>query len=429
MIAVAVALHLLHSATLAFEYRESPPAALFPFNRAAACSPVPDAVSNPAYLPLFGYPYLHASGAIPYSMKGLYASIIRAGYGTRGFGLQASWSRFGFDAYLEHVAGADIGFMPVRYVSRGAGGRYYRLAIDTPETGARAGLADGRASLLVSPFEWIDIAFQQENIASIFIKKRRDLLFPGWSAGAALRPMRGLTVAYNLNLTTHGYVHSVSAAAAVLRHFIIPAGYARETMTSSMSITVAYRNVAASYGLRYHPHLGLTHSAGVTLSTGEIPVDPISYGRVRARFRGRAAPIDLRTCTHEELEAIPWLSRDHAARIIRYRETEGPLTRAALVQIGMTEKDVDRLMARATGLAPVPRSEREAYLARAKTEAARKRAFASLVGAGVPPATALDLAEMAAGGERRRLAEKIKNLGGLSAETKKAAARICGVSY
>lgn len=429
MIAVAATLHLLHSVFLAFEYRESPPASLFPFNRAAACSPMPDAVSNAAYLPRFPYPYLHASGAMPHSMEGLYASIIRVGYGTRRFGFQASWSRFGFDAYMEHAAGGDIGFMPVKYISLGAGGSYFHLAMDTPETGARAGVADGRAAILIAPFDWIDLTFQQENIGSLFIKKRRDLLFPGWSAGAALRPIRGLAITYNLNHTVHGYVNSLSAAAAVLKHFIIQGGYARETMTSSMSLTIAYRGIAASYGLRYHPHLGLTHCVGVTLSTGEIPVEPISYGRILARFRGGKAAIDLKECTLEELCEIPWLPRDHASRIIRYRDTEGPLTRASLVQIGMTERDIDRLLTRATGLTPPKRSSREEYQARIKIEKAQKRLFTSLTKAGVPPGTALELAGMAVRGETRRLREKIASLDGLSADKKKEVSALCAGPY
>ncbi len=425
MIAFAAALHIFHAAFLAYEYRESPPASLFPFNRAVACSPMPDAVSNPAWLPRFAYPYLHASGAMPYSMEGLYASIIRVGYGTGGLGFQASWSRFGFDAYMEHAAGADIGFMPVRYISLGAGGRYYHLALHTPETGARAGLADGRAAIILAPFEWIEVAFQQENIGSLFVAKRRDLLFPVWSAGASLRPMLGLAVAYNLNSSAHGYVNSVSASAAVLKHFIIQGGYARETMTSSMSLTVAYRGIAASYGLRYHPHLGLTHCVGVTLSTVEIPVEPIGYGRILERFRRSAPRLDLGKCTLEELREIPWLSRDHAARIIRFRDAEGSLTRAALVQIGMTERDIDRLLTRATGLAPPTRSSRDEYRARMDAEKARKRLFKSLIKAGVPPGTALELSGMAVRGEARQLRERIASLSGLSAETRKTVAKLC----
>ncbi|TFH42535.1 MAG: hypothetical protein E4G96_03235, partial [Chrysiogenales bacterium] len=146
MIAVAAALYLLHPAILAFDYRESPPAALFPFQRAVAGSPMPDAVSNPAYLPLFRYPYFPASGSMPYSLDGLYSSVIRTGYGGRGFVIQASWSRFGIDAYMEHVAGADVGYMPLKYLSIGVGARYYHLEMNMTETGARARMADGRAS-------------------------------------------------------------------------------------------------------------------------------------------------------------------------------------------------------------------------------------------------------------------------------------------
>ena len=299
MIHLAVALIIAAGPIGAFEYRETPPASLFPFSQAAADPSLPDAISNPAYLPAIRYPYLHFSGGMPYTLSGLYASSLRAGYGTRGFGIQAAWDRFGLEQYTEHIVELNIGYMPVKYVSIGAGAYYYNLSIDTVETNLRTHQADARASIVISPCRWLDISFLQENIGSIFRKKRRDLMFPEWSAGAALKPFRGFAIVYNINSTAAGYVNTISAAANVLKYFSLRAGYAVEATTYAASLSFIYRYIAVSYGIKYHPHLGLTHSVGVTLSALEMNIEPISYGPVFPLTGGKPATekVDLNACS------------------------------------------------------------------------------------------------------------------------------------
>jgi hypothetical protein len=183
MIKLVIAFYLAKSLSAAFDYRENPPASLFPIHQAAADASLPDSVSNPAYLPRFRYPYLTCSGSLPYTLSDIYSTTLRAGYGARGFGFQAAWNRFGFEEYLEHIVEANFAFMPVRYVSIGAGLRYYNISLNTVEASLSSHLVDGMASIMIAPFEWIEIAFQQENPGSLFIRRRRDLLFPAWSAG------------------------------------------------------------------------------------------------------------------------------------------------------------------------------------------------------------------------------------------------------
>ena len=427
MITIVVILCMAKSAPAAFDYRESPPAALFPFFQAASDSSMPESISNPAYLPRIRYPYLHFSGSMPYTLDGLYSSTVRIGFGARGFGIQAVWNRFGFDQYLENILEANIAYMPVKYVSIGIGAGYYNLLMDTQEVSITTHLADGRISILAAPFDWIELAFQQENILSLFIKKRRDLLFPEWSAGAALRPLKGLALIYNLNRTSNGYVNCVSASANILKYFSIKAGYAREAATYSAALSFIYRYISISYGLKYHPHLGFTHSVGVTLTMEDMNIDSLTYGSFLSQIREfqKKQKSDVNSCSMEQLRSVPGIGHRYAERIMKYRKDIGPLSRKSLIQIGMTEREIDSLMAHITGLTPVETHPKIDYRSMERHERAQKEIFRKFVELGVPAASALDCADMAMKGRREACAERIALQPDLDAEKKRRALKLC----
>jgi len=427
MIAIVAIICLASRAPAAFDYRESPPAALFPFFQAASDSSMPDSISNPAYLPRIRYLYLHFSGSMPYTLDGLYSSALRIGYGTRGFGFQATWNRFGFDQYLENTVDVNLAYMPVRYVSIGAGAVYYNLLMETKEASITTHLVDGRISILAAPFEWIELAFQQENIVSLFARKRRDILYPEWSAGAALRPLKGLVLVYNLNRTSSGYVNCVSASANILKYFSIKIGYAREATTYSAALSLVYKYVSVSYGLKYHPHLGLTHSAGVTLSMEDMNIDSLTYGSILSRIDEiqNKQKTDINVCSMEQLASIAGLEQLYTDRIMKYRKDIGPLSRNSLIQIGMSERQIDRLMPYITGLMPDEPVAKIDYRSRERYEQAQKEIFKKLVGLGVPAASALDLADLAVKGQRRAFADRISSYHSLDAQKKKKALELC----
>jgi hypothetical protein len=427
MIQIIAIICLAKSAFAAFDYRESPPAALFPFFQAASDSSIPDSISNPAYLPRIRYPYLHFSGSMPYTLDGLYSSTLRIGYGTKGFGIQATWNRFGFDQYLENVVGANIAYMPVKYVSIGAGASYYNLLMDTAEVSMTTHLADGRISVLVAPFDWIELAFQQENIVSLFIRKRRDILFPEWSAGAALKPLKGLALIYNLNKTSNGYVNCVSASANILKYFSLKVGYAREATTYSAALSFMYKYISVSYGLKYHPHLGFTHSAGVTLSMEDMNIDSLTYGSILSRIQEiqNIQKTDINSCSMDQLKSVPVLGQQIADRIMKYRKAIGPLSRKSLIQIGLLESEIDRLMPYISGLAPDEAEPKIDYRSRERYEKAQKEIFKKFVGLGLPAASALDLADMAIKGQRQACLDRITSQPDLDAQKKKKALELC----
>ncbi|MBN1496351.1 MAG: helix-hairpin-helix domain-containing protein [Spirochaetes bacterium] len=424
---IALLLIMARTAFCAFDYREAPPAALFPFMQAVGDASLPDSISNPAYLPHIRYPYLHVSGSMPYTLSDCYSTTLRAGYGTKGVGIRAVWCRTGIEEYAENTAEASLGYMPVRYVAAGASVRYYNLAINTVEVSRTIHLVDGECSLLISPARWIDLAFRQENIGSLFIKKRRDLLPPDWSAGAALKPFRGLTLAYNCVSTANGYVHCVSAAANVLKYFSVRVGYAREAGTFSAALSFVYKYMAASYGLKYHPHLGFTHSVGVTLAASAITIESLSYGDLFSRIRGRRTPVktDINRCGMEALESIPGLDSAMAGRIMKYRNAIGPLSRKGLVQMGMSEREIDRLLEHATGLVPDETAAGNDYRVRALREKAQKALFKRLIALGLPPSTAIELSDMAALGQKKALTERINAMQWPDPGKKKQALELC----
>jgi hypothetical protein len=430
MIKIALILCLAGNLTAAFDYRVTPPASLFPFRQSANDDSLPDSISNPAYLPRIRYPYLHCSESRPYTLDSLYATTLRAGYAAKGFAVQAVWDRFGIDQYLENVVDLNLAYMPVRYVSIGAGASYYNLAINSTEASMRTHQADCRASLLVAPFEWIEIAFQQENMVSLFIKKRRDLMFPEWIAGLALKPIRGFSLLYNISSTSNGYVNTIAATANVLKYFSIRAGYAHEATTYSFALSFIYKYISVSYGLRYHPHLGFTHSAGVTLSASEMRIDSLSYGTIFSRAREiRNGPVvNINTCSMEELTSVPGLPQYIAERIMKYRKTTGPLSRMALLQVGLTEKEIDGLLGSITGLAPDEQGKGLSPVARDNYEKAQKDIFKKLVALGIPAATALELADMAMSEKKKSCVERINSLTDLPPDKKKQALVICAAS-
>ncbi len=427
MIKLAVLLCISGNVISAFDYRVTPPASLFPFRQSANDTSLPDSISNPAYLPRIKYPYLHCSGSRPYTLDGLYATTLRAGFTVKGFAVQALWDRFGIEQYLENVVELNLAYMPVKYISIGTGASYYNLAVNTMEASLKTHQADCRASLLIAPCEWIDIAFQQENIASLFIKKRSDLMYPEWIAGAALKPFKGFSLLYNISKTSNGYVNTIAATANVLKYFSIRVGYAREATTYSGALSFVYKYVSVSYGLKYHPHLGFTHSAGVTLSVSEMNIDSLSYGSIFSRIREvqNKPAVNINNCTMDQITAVPGVQQHIAERIMKYRQTTGPLSRKSLLQIGLSEKEIEGLLRHITGLAPDETGWQSGLQTRERYERAQKDLFKKLISLGFPAATALELADMAMIGKNKSYTDRVNSLPDIPAEKKKQALKLC----
>ena len=109
MSALIIILLVTAAAPSAFEYRESAPAALFPFVRAVSDTGTGSISDGPAGLALYDMYYVTTAYARPYSLQGLNAGSSRAGYSDGVNGVQAAYSLFGTDEYGERSISLKAG--------------------------------------------------------------------------------------------------------------------------------------------------------------------------------------------------------------------------------------------------------------------------------------------------------------------------------
>lgn len=434
MIKIFAAAYVSKVLMASFEYRQSSPLVLFPGKQPAVETVEPHPSANPALLPLFRQWYVSSAVSNPYGMEGLSCGSFSAGGGTGYFGFQVSWSRFGTDFYSENVFNADMGLKPVRFLSIGLGYRYYMLDISTEDITLETSLSDIAASLLLIPADFICLTFQQENLYSLYEKKRRDLVFPGYAAGIAVSPIRGLWFSYNFEKSPPGPVNSFSVSASLLSFFRVKGGYSRETSSYSAALSVKYSRFSLSYGFRYHSYLGATHSIGLTISAKAVPYRGMEY--ITLRKQGNAKPakkIDIRSCSLKDLKQIPPVSDTIANRIIKYRTMIGPVTGKALVQVGMPVEDIREFRGYIYGLAEDndyrKRKKRKRWIyhgsGRKKKFFSRKSIFKKLLATGIGATASLKLSEIYVSGKKEEISAYLKSLPSLTPEKRKEILSLC----
>ncbi len=432
MSAIAVVLIIGRLATHAFEFRESNPAALFPYYCAVDDTGSGN-LANPSFLPLNRYAYICSSYNRPYADLEVQAANARIGQGLERFGWQVAWGGFGIDAYREDTVEANVGWRPVRMLSVGAGASYYSLSINTEDLGHAIGMYDGRASVLFMPVAWADIGVRQENIGSLFMREREDLLFPETSAGVALKPARGVALIYNFNRTYYGALNSVAVSANLLDCLNVKVGYSRETTTYAASISIAVSVVRASYGIRQHPYLGLSHSFAVTVATNDIPFEQIPYTEP-VMTRREAIPasqkLDINNCVIEELRELPLMTDALAARIMQHRRMIGPVNARILEQLGMSRRDIAAFRSYARWDDPKkkrewsPRSPKRAP-SRANAHERAKALFRQLLESGLTAADALDLSELAGSAQPAEIERRAAAIRGITESTRRLVVKLC----
>lgn len=433
MIRLALTFLIARSFVASFEYRETKPAALFPYYYA-----VDDfssgIISNPAALPFLGFSYVDLSYSKPYTLDEINANNMRCGYHLERSAFQLSWSRFGIDEYREDVLEFNTGYTPVSFLSFGIGVLYYRLSIETEELTLREQLTDFRASVLLHLHRSILIGFQQENVTSLFERERDDLLYPQSSGGLMIKITDGISLVWNINRMYYGYINSFSVSTNLLRFLNIKVGYSRETSTYAASITILYRFMTISYGLRHHPYLGATHCFGVALCDDHRLFQRVSYKTIRHRKSSRERKLDINKCSAEDLKGIALISEMLAERIVRYRNAIGPLSEKSLIQIGFTGKDVVILKKYVTGFIEDPGKKvrngvtiaRQRKISR-RSRLLRKRRelFKRLIKSGIKASTAFKICESLASTGKRDIINKINALPDISHNEKKRIIRIC----
>ncbi len=417
----------------AFDYREVSQTSLFQFNAAVIDYSVPGDISNPAYYPLAKSPYLMFSGSNPYSLENLFSGMLKAGGAHKGFGAQISWNRFGFDQYSENILEAGVSYIFINRISIGVSFSYYNLAINTDVISETHDLFNIKSGLLIIPFDWLNISGTIDNIISLFNPEQQQILFPEWSAGAGIRPVKGLFVSWNINGTAFGLVNSFYVSANILPFLSIRAGYAKETSSYSGSVLVAYKHVSVSYGLKYHPHLGFTHSAGITLTLSPVSLDSVSYSTNFEKDRDddikNFKRININTCSENELGKIPGISKTISERLIKYREIIGPVTKDSLVQIGLSQKEADAMLDFIYGLDEEKKEEFKPNQHKAayhyNIDAARKLIFEKLNKSGIGALPSMKLSEMAVKKETDKINAYIASLKNISEDLRLKVRMIC----
>ncbi len=442
MIKTALALLLVKSIIMSFEYNETNPAMLFPYPLSVSDNMPLGNLSNPAYLPRWETFYLNTDYARPYSMSGLNSGNIRAGWCAGGIAAQAGWSRFGIAEYCEDIFNGSIGYMPWKFLSAGAGASYYHVNFNTEEYTCSRGLTDYKISLLAMPFEWIDIGFMYLNIYSAFKKERDDLTYPGWSSGVSVKPAAGITFSWNTTKSYYDYINTFAVSANLLPFLNLRAGYSRETSSFAASVIILYKNITVSYGLSHHTYLGLTHKFGITLSGRPLTLEGVNYNEklFREKLPAETKKININRSTAEELREAGIFPDPIPERIIRFREALGPLNRDALIKIGVEPERLKEIEGMITGFIDAPDAGRATRTAEKTAQARtasnkkfidldeRKILFRKMLESGFSASESLMITELARNRHLEDLLCSIRSLADIPDDKKKAIIKICAES-
>ncbi len=427
----------------AFSYRENGPVILFPYPVAVVDEAAAFMTPNPANLPRQQSWALSTGYSHPYSLEGLEAGSVRAGFPFGDAGFQAVWSRFGIDEYREDIFEANAGYRLHRMLLVGAGVSHFRLGISADDLSEDHNLTDYRASLLAAPFSFIELSLLQENLRALFDSRRETMLSHDTCMGVGIFPARGISLTWNANRTYDGWINTFSAGANLLSWLSVKGGYSRETASYAASAIVAWKNISVSYGLRYHSYLGATHTFGATVAASPVSFQEVRYGTrpFRRSLPDLTEKIDISRCGPDDLKKLPGFDEPMTERVIRYRALFGPVSEKALLQLGLKSRDIEALTPLITGLASdeAPKEKRERAQRRTRTIRAgerpaglpfagtskRRDLFQKLLGAGVPSLTALRLAEEMRSRQRADLRGLIEAESTLSHEIKQRAVESC----
>ncbi|HEY1406269.1 MAG TPA: hypothetical protein VF857_06655 [Spirochaetota bacterium] len=418
------------NASAAFSYGSNEGEGLFPFPTPACEEKHADPSSVPAYAPLQRGAYFRCSYLRPYGIEALNSWGSSAGFGNGSVGAGLFWNHFGFASYTEDRIFLYGGLCLPGGVLLGSRIHADRFRIAIDDYSSTHTVYDGDAMLLLHPFPALSIACRQDNIAAIFRKKNRDILYPESSFGVLVSPARGISCGWNYLHTSFGGVNAWNMRATILSSFSVSAGYARETSTYALNANLLFRKMTITYGFNYHAYLGATHHVVLTFNTESIQYDPIVMHRERVP---EDYVINIATCGVDDLERISKMTDDHAERIVRYRDLIGPVTEKVLYQLGLSKGEVDELESHSTGIADdesVEKEEKKKYIPTVRNykpshKAQVKSLFIRLVEGGISPVAALKIADAVGGKNGTEAARIIDTIESISKNEKDKAKALC----
>lgn len=411
----------------AFEYKSGNPGSLFPWQIAVHDCTSPAVMGTPALLPLADGLLLNSSAGRPYSEEALSTGSLTVQYGYGGYGLQGSWNSFGADFYREHTFSLMGGYSILPFLQAGISGNIYMLKIDTDELSLDEKYADTDIAFIITPFPWISGAFIQKGVISLFSRQNSSVIYPERSAGILLKPGRGFSLAWNITDTAAGKVNTFAATINPAPFFSISGGYCRENSSLAASFGVSAAELLVSYGLRFHPFLGYTHSLGITFALN-LQIESLDYGK--PLFRRNKKRINIKSASPDDLKEIDGLTALSAERVILYREKIGPVNEKALVQIGLTGEEIKNFESSVYGLerSGNNRGKEKEYKKFRKKAPRRERIkhkFRSLISGGIKAYTAITYSELSESAERELFYRKLNDDSSLTDEQKKFIKTTC----
>ena len=423
---ILIAMTLSLSLNTAFESGLTGPEALFPYCRAVQDTGSPLCVINPALVPFCAGLTATASGGRPYYGYGLDSASASAQYGGTGFGLSGRWNSFGDKAYRENSFFAGAGFAPAWWLGAGVTGNIYSLKINCGDIVRDDIFYDFGAGLIIMPAEWMQAGFMAQNIKALICENTS--IYGEWSCGLLTKPCRGLSVSWDLTDTPAGKINTFVLTVNPLEFLSSGFGYSVETSSFSMNIGFMFRNAEFNYGIRFHPYLGYSHSVSITYS-GSGKTEPLVYGNPANLPEKR---INIKTASYDELSGLGILSETSARRIILYREEIGPLTRNALVRIGLTPPEIRMLVAVSYGFeknrkSVSPHFKKKSYNKKkyVPRKVLVKRKFREMTDEGIPAYQASLYSDMCTSGDNGFI-ELLDADHSIAEEQKKIIRRICG---
>jgi hypothetical protein len=424
---------IILSAAAAFEYREAPPAALFPGRVALLEITRAAGGGDPALSPFMNDWYLSMNGSRPYSMDELSAFRIRGGSQYRNSAADIEWTYFGTEGYSENIFTGAAAHNPGKYFSFSAAASYYHLSIKDEGYSFSHAFSDVNLSALIIPHKRISLLIYQRGLASLINDDRRDLLFPETGALLQFTPRKGLALAAGIYDSHFGLEKSAAFSANLLRNLILRGGYSPDTNSAAFSFTVIHGTISAEYGFRHHTFLGTTHSFGITSAGSPMEVEPVVYNQ-RIPRRKKKEPlkkVDLNKADAAEIIAIPVLAADHAERIVKYRDLFETITVKSLYQIGLSGDEIKNLYPHITTLPPEEKAQWKKNEPRKKYLPVKERMkilFNRLIAEGLSPVDAMKVTEAAWSPDRKKIDETIDRINGITPSQKTKLRRICASS-
>lgn len=429
-----IPIFIIYSAMLihgAFEYKNAEPDSLFPVQVAIHDYSSPVIMTNPALLPFSEGLLLQSYAGRPYSNEALTAAGSAIQYGTGDYGFQLSWNSFGSDFYRENTFSLNGGYSIYPFLHTGISAKIYLLRINTEELYEFNTIPETDFAVLLTPYSWLNMSIIQSGIFSLATGQKSEVIYPERSAGVLLKPGNGFSLAWNITDTAAGMVNTFSAVVNPVTFFSVKGGYCIENSSFAASIGILSENFYVSYGLKYHPYMGYTHSIGITY-TPQTKIESLHYGK--PVFSSPVKKINITTAVYDDLKTIEGLSEISAQRIILYREKIGPVNGKGLMQIGLTGEEIKILEANVYGLARVSRNKngkkdfsisRKKFVKMPPRNERIKNRFRQLIGSGIPAFKAITYSELVESGKTDEIQKALLNDNSLSEEQKKIIEKTC----